>query len=370
MKDLDEYLDKAARQNEIVPLAEIEDMLSSKTQHAEGMSHHQLYPLLFRRKALVFATISVAIILAGSVITLMVHPDETRVDEEIFVPYGQRRVMRLVKNIAARRPNGEIAISQFGSTPQSEASGIPIHLRSKFELSEDKLKLLGIRFFDEYIQYEGNVKGKGYVAFRVLKTGSKHPADFYPLEVDGLQRPGVKVYEFYPWFMTDEAGYQGFRYRFRDEPALKTTSSFFLSAMDELIPIEINRQGFEKVIFWFSQTPELMNILESAARISKRMDIPEDQKTTGTMNTIRIEIFPTITHQDVQIVANILKKQTLEITLLNSSGEVLTIPVNNQVLKEGTHNFSMDLSNLKKGLYFVRIKSDPGLITIHRLFKE
>lgn len=174
----------------------------------------------------------------------------------------------------------------------------------------------------------------------------------------------------YPWFMTDQAGYQGLQYRFREEPALKNTSTFFLNTVDELIPIEINRPGFEKIIFWFSQTPELMNILESAARTSKLTEIGEDRATDKTTATIQLEIFATITRGDVHVIVDVIKKQKLEISLLNSSGEILQIPVDNLVLEKGDHPFSMDLSPFSNGLYFIRIKSDPGVTTIHRLFKQ
>ena len=170
--------------------------------------------------------------------------------------------------------------------------------------------------------------------------------------------------------MTDEAGYQGFRYKLRNEPALKMTGAFFLNAIDELIPIEINRPGFKKVIFWFSQTPELMNILESAAMISETTEIPSNRNTHKTNRNLEIEIFPTIAQGEVQVIVNILRKQRLEIALLNLSGEVLQVPVSTGILELGNHNFTMDLSAFRKGMYFVRIKSDADLITIHRIFKE
>ena len=369
MKDLDEYFDKAARQKEIVPLSQIDEMLSLKERHAQGQSQSSFYTL-FQRKEFSFVTITIFTMLLVSIVVFLIVQDKDRVDQEVFIPQAQRRLLHLVKNISDRPENQGIKISQFGTDANPEVTGIPIHLRSKFELSEDQLKLLGIRFYDEYIQYEGNVKGSGYVAFRILRTDVNPPAKFSFLEASGEHRPGVKEYEFYPWFMTDEAGYQGFRYRFKNEPALKTTSSFFLNVIDELIPIQIDRPGFKKVIFWFSQTPELMNILESAARISTNAEVPDGPGTDNTNRTILIEIYPTITKGEVQVNAKVLKKQKLEITLLNSSGEVVQTAVNNQVLEEGDHQFSLDLSTFRKGLYFVRIKSDPGLITIHRLFKD
>jgi hypothetical protein len=369
MKTLDQYFNKAARQEEIVSVAEIDEILTLKEQPKQRHPHN-FFHTAFQRKEFRFARLGVITMLLGGVIFFLVVQDKPHADQEVFIPQTQRRVMQLVTNISAHSRNQEIKVSQFGSTSDPEATGIPIHLRSKFELSEDKLKLVGIKFFDDYIQYEGNVKGSGYLAFRVLRTGAKAPAKFYPLELSSVPLAGVKEYEFYPWFMTDEAGYQGFRYRFRDEPALKTTSSFFLNAIDELIPIQIDRPGFEKVTFWFSQTPELMSILESAAMISRNHQTDDGPNSDKSTPTIEIEIFPTITKGQVQVIANVLKKQRLEISLLNSSGEVLQVPANNQVLEKGDHNFSMDLSTFRKGLYFVRIKSDPGLITIHRLFKE
>ncbi|MEX2231070.1 MAG: T9SS type A sorting domain-containing protein [Cyclobacteriaceae bacterium] len=371
MKDLDEYFDKAVRQEEIVPLAKIDEILSSKKQRAQNQSPNFLYAL-FQRKEFGLAMLSTITILIVSIMIFFVIQDKTHVDEEVFVPQAQRRVMHLVKNISAHPNNREITVSQFGSTTNPEETAIPIHLRSKFELSEDKLKLLGITFSDTLVKYEGNAKGKGYVRFSVPKASAETPF----LKVDirlliGPIRAGIKEYEFYPWFLTNENGLQGPRYEFGGrEPSGKMTNSFFLSAIDELIPIQIDRPGFAKVIFWFSQTPELMSILESATMISKNTEMLDVPATNRTNSTIEIEIFPTITKRDVQVVTNVLKKQKLEITLLNSSGDVLQVPVNNHVLEKGDHSFSIDLSTFEKGLYFVRIKSDPGLITIHRLFKE
>jgi hypothetical protein len=369
MKDLDQYFDKAARQEEIVSLAEIAEILSRQEQNVKNHPTNPLYALFHRRET-GFAALAIFAVVLGSIIVFLRVPDRSHADQEVFVPQTQRRVMHLVNNIAASPENGEIAVSQFGSDTNPGATAIPIHIRSKFELSEDKLNLLGITFTDTLIKFEGNVKGKGYLRLSVSKAAAEAP--FFDSRVlIGPTRAGLKEYEFYPWFLTNDNGMQGSRYQFGGrEAAGKMRNSFFLNAIDELIPIQIDRPGFKKVIFWFSQTPELMNILESAARISENTEIPDDANADKTNRTIQIELFPTITKGDVQVVANVLKEQKLEIALLNSSGEVLQVPVNQQVLNKGDHHFTMDLSTLRKGLYFVRIKSDPGLTTIHRLFKE
>jgi hypothetical protein len=363
MKDLAQYFDKAVRQEEIVSLAEVAEILSRPEQNAQNHRTNSWYPLFHRRET-GFAALVIFAVLLGTIIVLLGVPDRSNVDQEVFIPQTQRRVMHLVNSLSASPKNGKITVSQFGSDTNPAVTAIPIHLRSKFELSEDELKLLGITFTDTLIKYEGNVKGKGYVSFSVLKTISTS------VSVDDKQWTGVKEYKFYPWFLSDEAGFQGVRYRFENEPALKMTESFFYDVVDQLIPIQVNRPGFKKVIFWFSQTPELINILESAALISKNTEIPGDANADKTNSTIQIEIFPTITKGAVQVIANVQKKQKLEIALLNPSGEILQIPINEQVLDKGDHNFTMDLSTFTKGLYFVRIKSDPGLTTIHRLFKD
>jgi hypothetical protein len=363
MKNLDQYFNKAREEREIIPLAEIEEILSLKGKHAQSQSNGLLHTL-FQRKEFRLATISAFTLLLGSAVVFMAVQDKTNVGQEVFIPHAQRRVMHLVKNISARPQNAEIRISQFGSNTNPKVTAIPIHLRSKFELSEDKLKLLGIRFTDELIKYEGNVKARGYVSFSVLTNITTS------VTVDDRQWAGVKEYEFYPWFLTDQAGHQGVKYKFDNEPALKMTNSFFYNVIDQLIPIQVTRPGFKKVIFWFSQTPELMKILESAAMVSNNAGTLPDESADKGNRTIQIEIFPTITEDHVQVIVKVLKQQKLEISLLNSSGEVVQVPVNNKVLKEGDYNFSMDLSTFRKGLYFVRIKPDPGLITIHRLFKK
>lgn len=370
MKDLDKYFEKAAKQKEIVSLPEIDEMLSLKTQRTWS-KRLLLFSDLFQGRGFRFASWGMAIVVFGAIAFLAVN-DRVGTDQEVFIPKTQRRVMHLVKTISDHPKNQEITISPFGVNANDGTTNIPIHLRSKFKLSEGKLKLLGITFTDELIKYEGNAKGKGYVRFSVPKAGAKAPFSTIDIRLlIGPIRAGVKEYGFYPWFLTDENGCQGPRYQFGGrEPEGKMTNSFFLNAIDELIPVQIDRSGFPTVIFWFSQTPELMNILESAAMISKRAELLEDSGSHERRRTIEIEIFPTITKGEVQVIVNVLKKQKLEVTLLNSSGEVLQVPVTNRLLDEGHHNFSMDLSALRKGLYFVRIQSSPGLTTIHRLFKE
>jgi hypothetical protein len=370
MKDLDQYFAKAARQGEIVTVAEIADILSRQEQNVKNHPTTNPWYALFQRRETRFAALAVFAVLFGSILVFLSVRDRSHVDQQVFVPPTQRRVMHLVHNIAASPKNGEITVSQFGSDTDRGATAIPIHLRSKFVLSEDKLKLLGITFTDTLVKYEGNVKGKGYLRLSVPKAAADVP--FFDSRVlIGPTRAGLNEYEFYPWFLTDDNGLQGSRFQFGGrEPAGKMTNSFFLNAIDELIAIQIDQPGFKKIIFWFSQTPELMNILESAARISENTEISHDAKTDKTNRAIQIEIFPTITKGEVQVIANVLKKQKLEIALLNSAGEILQILINEQALNKGDHHFTMDLSTLRKGLYFVRIKSDPGLTTIHRLFKE
>jgi|GEM_PF-6018986 len=363
MKDLDQYFEKAARQEEIVSLAEIAEMLSRPEQNVQNHPTNPWYAI-FHRKETVFAALAIFAVLLGSIVVFLGVPDRSRVDQEVFVPQTQRRVMHLVSSISASPKNEKITVSQFGTDTSPDGTTIPIHLRSKFELSEDRLKLLGITFTDTVVKYEANVKGKGYVSFSIEKTISTS------VSVDDKQKSGVKEFEFYPWFLSDEDGFQGVQYRFENEPALKMTKSFFYDAIDQLIPIQVNRPGFTKVTFWFSQTPELMDILESAAMISENIKIPDDETADKRNRTIEIEIFPTITRGEVQVIANVLEEQKLEIALLNSAGEILQIPIHQQVLNKGDHRFTMDLSTLGKGLYFVRIKSEPGLTTIHRLFKE
>jgi hypothetical protein len=360
MEKLDQYFDKAKKENEIVPLSDIDNIILSKNNAVQQKYNTQFFYNLFHRREYVYlASFAFTILLISVIATLVIEPKNP--NNELFIPEGQRRIVHLVKNISAYPQNSKISLSQFGSSSNLEASKIPIHLRTKFELSEEQLKLLGITFSDQFTKYEGNVTNHGYVSFSVETTKS------VSVTVDN-KRPGVKEYPFYPWFLSNEEGRQNVRYRFNNEDSLKMTNAFFLSVIDQLIPIQVARPGFKKVIFWYSQTPELMNILESAAMVSNNSKRTDD--SDRKRNTIDIQIFPTITTGVVQIVARVHKEQNLEISVLNSSGEIILVPIDNQDLKEGEHNFSMDLSNFGNGLYFIRIKSNPGFITIHRLFKE
>ena len=201
--------------------------------------------------------------------------------------------------------------------------------------------------------------GKGYVSFLVKGIWSRS------VTIKSKEK-GVPEYSFYPWFMSDENGLQTVRYQFDGEDSLKMTNAFFASVVDQLIPVQVNRFGISNTIFWFAQTPELMRILESAAQVSETDDTYTAEKREASPD---IQLFPTISKGPVTVTAKIFREQNLEIAVLSSSGEVLKV-VNKPRLTSGEHNVELDFTELKRGLYFVRIKSTPGLTTMHRVFKE
>lgn len=358
MDKLDQYFDKARKTDEIIPMSGIESILSREDETRQ--SPHILYALLHRKELLYIAT---SVLVAGVIFLFMVLSSEKiimRPDHVVFIPDQQQRIMHLVSAIAAHPKKSLITLSQFGSGSGSEAATIPMHLRTKFELPKDKLKLLGITLTTAQIKYEGNVIGKGYLSFSVKGFWSQS------VSLDGNEKKGVPRFAFYPWFMSDEHGIQTVRYRLDGEDSLKMTNAFFTSVIDQLIPVEVNHFGTSKTVFWFAQSPDLMRILESVASVSESDKFYAPEKAEDSPE---IKIFPTITTGKVTIAAQIVREQNMEITVLTSSGEVIR-RVNKQKLAIGSHSFDLELSELKEGLHFIRIKSTPGVITMHRIIKE
>ncbi|MBT1696058.1 T9SS type A sorting domain-containing protein [Fulvivirgaceae bacterium PWU4] len=368
MKKLEDYFQKAKDQEPLMNIGEVENLLSKS--HAPFVTRAEAFLNLFRKEKKLYPSLIAFTMLTFFIISLVFLQDtfKQQAEQEVFIPESQKRITRLVNNLSENSTHPSIQLKPIGGSQAKANKHIPTHLGSAFELSEEKLKLLGITFDVDRITYEGNVKGSGYVAFNV---GPAITGNGKSVIIDDNQKAGIREYDFYPWFLSDEVGHQTVRYRFDNEPALKMTNAFFYSAIDDLIPIQIQRDGFKKVIFWFSSTPKLLSLLESAANVDAgNSPRPYKEGLEQKKATINIELYPTITTGRVEVKTVVSKAQKLEISVLSSSGEVVLIPVALQSLKEGDHNFSFDLSGFNNGLYFVRIKSAPGLITIHRLFKE
>lgn len=362
MKDLQSYFDKAKRDDDLISKEEINDIITNidRRNQAKPWLH---IPPIFKTHLFIYVSLTFSIMLIATILSVVML-QTTPKTEQVYVPESQQRLMKLVSALNQVEENGSIKIVLFNKTEALQkklvkaTNVIPAHLRSKFELTMEKLEQVGILFKENAIVFEGNVKGHGYIALRIGATS-------HSVQIEERERIGVKTYESYPWFLSDEHGKQGVRYQFDSEPDVKMTNEFFENTLDQLIPIQVNRPGFKKTIFWFRQTDELMKVLESSANVLSDNPQPEQQ-----VSTIKLELYPTITKGKVTANTTALEKTKFEISVLNSSGEVLDIPVKNQTLEPGDHNFEFDLSAYENGLYFIRVKSHPGLVTIHRLFKK
>jgi hypothetical protein len=365
MKNLEDYLQKAKEQDPVMTIGQVEDLLSKP--HARSEYKPETFFDRFRKQKKLYPTLIACTMITLFIISLFLFQEpQQKPGQDIFIPESQQRITRLVHNLSEHPTRSTMRIQSIGSNPRQADNRIPIHLRSALELSDEQLKLIGIAVTDQQIIFEGNVKGQGYV--RVGAWMDKKMGLAEGVSIKEEQKPGVKAYGFYPWFLSDSVGHQTVKYRFDNEPALKMTNEFFSSAMDELIPVQVKRPGFKKVIFWFSSTPELLSLLETAAHMDVYTTVDKKSADQKPEN-IDITLYPTVTTGDVRVKAVVSKPQNLEVSVLNSSGEVVS-KVAYQALREGEHSFSMDLSRFTRGLYFVKIKSEPGLITMHRLFKE
>lgn len=357
MKNLEDYFNAAKKTEPMQSLQEIENMIS-RHRAKQGHSIFNLDNLFYKRKSFIYLSLTFSTMLLAAILSLVMLPFQQEQEQEVFIPSSQQRIMHLVNEL--NRADQAIKVSQLGQTVFKDTQAVPKHMRSALSLSTETMQLLGITISATEIKYEGNIKGLGFLSFAVT---SKHHSG----QVDENQHKGFKEYDFYPWFLSDETGKQRVRYQFDNEPPLKMTNAFFTNVMDQLIPIEVRSPGGGNVIFWFSQSDALMQILESAANLttSPSVNTQNEPKT----NSLEIELYPTITTGVVDVNLNALKKQDVEISVLNGSGEVLKV-YKNENLKEGGHSLKMDLSEFQKGLYFVRVHSQPGITTIHRIFKN
>jgi hypothetical protein len=369
MKDLEDYFNAARKTEPPQSLQEIKNIIN-RTEQPQSFSN--IDQLFYKRKSFIYLSLTISTMLLTLIISLIAFQDPKSSDQEVFIPDSQQRLVRLVKGITIDSTSSAIRLSPVGRKTvylskdsviavQKAVESIPLHLRSTLQLPNETLILLGIIITDFNIRYEGNVKGSGFVSFYVNAT-------HHSTSVEDGQRKGVKEYDFYPWFLTDENGKQRVRYQFNNEPPLKMTNEFFSNTMDQLIPIKVASPDGGNVIFWFSQTDALMRILESAASVPIDSGPKENEDTSAS--SLEIQLYPTITKGEVNVTLKTLKKQQLEISVLNGSGEVIQVPVKNQTLDEGDHYFQMDLSRFEKGLYFVRVQSQPGITTVHRIFKN
>jgi hypothetical protein len=288
MKDLQSYFNQAKKQEVLISREKINDMIIDIDRQRQSSTQTFDFPPILKTRQFIYVSLTFSIMLIAAILSVVMI-QTTPTAEQVYVPESQQRLLQLVNALNQIEQSNSVKVLPFRETGALakkvvEAKNVvPIHLRSKFELSESKLAQIGITFRPNEIIYEGNVKGHGYITFSISVNGSR------AVSLSENQHDGVKIYESYPWFLSDETGYQGVRYRFDNEPELKMTNEFFENTLDQLIPIQINRPGFTKVIFWYQQTDELMKVLESSANI-----LPEQgQQRKEQVSTIKLELYPT-----------------------------------------------------------------------------
>lgn len=368
MKKIEDYLKNASEHKSIMSINEIEDTLILKTKKSRSNTDftlHRIFQFIHENKL----KLTLTTMLLTIIVSLFTIQDSIHQDQNIYIPESQQRIIQLVSLLNENKNKSIIKVSHFGNEANEKSNNIPIHMRSKIELPNDKLKQLGIFMDDEKIIYEGNVVGSGYLKFEVRKENYPKGYGSTSVTVDRYKQSSITEYTFYPWFLTDLNGKQSVRYSFDNEAELKMTDDFFLSTLDQLIPIQVSLKGFYPVIFWFSSSPELIKILESESKASEKT-ISENKSYEKSSLSMEIEVFPTLLKTEVNIHANFRVKQPFEVLLLNPSGEIIQTIVKNQIMVAGEHNFSMDVSTLQSGLYFIRVQSENGRITFHRVFKE
>ena len=97
---------------------------------------------------------------------------------------------------------------------------------------------------------------------------------------------------------------------------------------------------------------------------------PAESNPAVAKPIIAVELYPTLTTGKTELKAVVHSALTLDVTVIDFNDEVKLTPVTHQSLTEGSHQFPIDLSALPSGLYFVQIKSEPGVMTVHRVFKD
>jgi len=93
------------------------------------------------------------------------------------------------------------------------------------------------------------------------------------------------------------------------------------------------------------------------------MDMPLNLSQTN--NDIQyLTAYPNPTNSKSQIMFNIIKNTSVNLTLLNSVGQVVSVLIPNKTINKGTYNISLSNINLQSGIYFCKLTTDDCAKTI------
>ena len=102
-------------------------------------------------------------------------------------------------------------------------------------------------------------------------------------------------------------------------------------------------------------TIELHNIVTSV----------DEQLNYETLNSILY--YPNPVKDNLNIVFNLEKQAMVEVSVINITGQ--EIKKYNYSLSEGSNNISMDMSDIKPGIYFVRLNANNGNVANFKIVK-
>ena len=93
------------------------------------------------------------------------------------------------------------------------------------------------------------------------------------------------------------------------------------------------------------------------------MDMPLNLSQTN--NDIQyLTAYPNPTNSKSQIMFNIIKNTSVNLTLLNSVGQVVSVLIPNKTINKGTYNISLSNINLQSGIYYCKLTTDDCAKTI------
>ena len=253
--------------------------------------------------------------------------------------------------------DGKIQILKRSNQPLMSSEPIPT---LKVDLSI--LEKLGIKLSDEELTFEANIIGHGYLKYTLTD-------DAHSLYVDDDHKSNIELEtKIYPLFVSKMNGYQRTRYAFVSEGGLKKKQKAYNTELDELVPIAIPKPSNTNeyiAIFWFESTEALFDILsqEIPGNAASNSFLP-DEETSETITVLQNPV-----KNQLKLNYQLPDQTRASISLISVDGNHIKTLIDQKSIRSGSHELSVDVSTLRKGIYLIQMATSEKRIT-KRIIKE
>lgn len=348
MEKLNAYKETIENQSQLLSTEEVLQVIDTK----ETIESSTKTIKLWHKKSLAFAA-SVAVLLT---LVFLIPKDNTSTNIEGELSYFDYRYTNYVETA---QDDPSIYDSKIINTIKGN-NRFPSHLSTLVEPSPEALQKIGFIFDENNVYYEANVNGHGYINIGV-KDGRAS------VIVGDNKKPGVRSETYYPAFMSDMAGRQGVKYRFGSEDSEKMKTNYFEASSSSLIPIVVKvgvtyPSKREKMIFWFSPSDRLFEILENEKINSQNM-VDAYQKLIKTylemsdlLKKNSLTLYPNPASEQVNLVTHSNNKIS-HIKLMDING---TVVKNNLSFtkfedKASKSYYKVNIQDVNNGVYLLEI---------------